>query len=180
MSKKMKFPIELCYNCGKKETCPQGIADLEKVEVELEDDSIDEEMFMPLCPECNNKWKKGKLPKIENKWKTEENKGHYSSDIGQWTGDYGFTNIENKENRNIKKVNSKKMKIIQFDNREMKKRFFESNDSIAKLAEDEGCNYDDPCEQCDKELEVIISGGSANYYLCSEHFNQLKKALCGT
>ena len=89
MSKMMKFPIERCYNCGKKETLSQGIADLVKVEIELEKYSDDEEIFMPLCPECEKKWEKGELKEIDQKWKTEENKGQYSATIGQWKGDYG-------------------------------------------------------------------------------------------
>ena len=180
MPKIMKFPLERCYNCDKKEKMTQGIADLMKVEVELEDYSDDEEMFMPLCPECYKKWKKGELKEIEEKWKTEEKKRKYSSTIGRWGGDYGSVRVERKGDSKRKKMTSRKMKIIQFDSREEKRRFMESNDPIAELAEGEGCGYLDSCDQCNKEFEVIISGGAVNYYLCSEHFNQLKGKLCRT
>lgn len=68
-----KFPVEICYHCNKKETLPEGIVDLVTVEVELEDYSDEEELFMPLCPECEKKWAKGGLTAIERKWKNEKN-----------------------------------------------------------------------------------------------------------
>ena len=180
MSKMMKFPIERCYNCGKKETLSHGIlADLERVEVELENYSDEEEMFMPLCNTCAKKWEKGELKNIEEKWKNEKNKNQYSSTIGQWKGDYGSIKIDDKQDIFIreaiknKKIINNKIKIIQFNNKEEKKIFIESNDPIAKIAELEGVNYIDECDQCKKDFEVIISGGKVNYYLCSEHFNQL-------
>jgi len=181
MSEVIKFPLEQCYNCNKKETLSQGVAEIEKVQVELENYSDDEEMFMPLCPECCKKWEKGELKGIEEKWKTEKEKGKYSSTIGQWEGDYGSIRVERKSGRTgIQKMTGSKMEIIQFDSREKLRRFMESNGPIAELAEGEGSYYGDTCDQCDKEFEVIISGGSVNYYLCSEHFNQLKEKLCRT
>lgn len=72
-----------------------------------------------------------------------------------------------------------KIQIIHFSNIEERKKFLESDNPIAKLAEEEGRYYGDPCDQCNKEFEVIISGGNTNYYLCSEHFKQLKEELCG-
>jgi len=72
------------------------------------------------------------------------------------------------------------MKIVKFDNREGLKKFLESDDPVAQLAEGEGSYFGDSCDNCDKEFEVIISGGRVNYYLCSEHFSQLKEKLCRT
>ena len=152
----------------------QGFEDIEKIEVELEEYSDGEEMFMPLCPECCKKWENGELKGIEDKWKTEKEKGKYSSTIGEWEGDYGSVRVERK---GIEKI-SGEMKIIQFDTSEELERFLESKDPIAKLAEGEGSYYGDTCDQCDMEFEVLISGGNVNYYLCSEHFNQLKEKLC--
>jgi len=42
----------------KKRKIAKGISDIEKVEVDLEDYSDEEEKFMPLCSECvkNGKW----------------------------------------------------------------------------------------------------------------------------
>ena len=70
-----------------------------------------------------------------------------------------------------------KMEIVKFYNSESKKRFLESSDPIAKLAREEMTYSYDSCDQCKKEFDVIISGGLVNYYLCSEHFNQLKEKL---
>ena len=48
---------ERCYNCGKEEKITKGVSDIEKIEVDLEDYSDEEERFMPLCSECVKKWK---------------------------------------------------------------------------------------------------------------------------
>jgi len=80
---------ERCYNCGKKEVIADGIidgfklSDISKVQVELKDYSDEEEMFMPLCGECCEKWENGELKGIKERWKAEENKRNYSSTIGE-------------------------------------------------------------------------------------------------
>jgi len=77
----------------------------------------------------------------------------------------------------IKEVDYMEMRIVKFDNREELKKFLESDDPVAQLAEEEGTYFGDSCDNCDEEFEVIISGGRVNYYLCSEHFSQLKEKL---
>ena len=73
-----------------------------------------------------------------------------------------------------------KMRIIKFESREELKKFLESDDPVAELSRGEGSYFGDSCDNCDKEFEVIVSGGKVNYYLCSEHFNELKKRMCRT
>ena len=69
------------------------------------------------------------------------------------------------------------MRIIKFDSKEELEQFLESNDPIARLAKEEGSHIGDSCDNCDEEFEVIISGGQVNYYLCSNHFVELKQLL---
>lgn len=77
---------ERCYNCGKEEKITKGVSDIEKIEVDVEDYSDEEEKFMPLCSKCVKKWENGELREIEAKWKVEENKRRYSSTIREIKG----------------------------------------------------------------------------------------------
>lgn len=67
-----------------------------------------------------------------------------------------------------------RIRLINFDSKDELEKFLESDDPIAQLAEGEGSSIGDSCDNCDKEFEVIISGGRVNYYLCNEHFAKLK------
>lgn len=69
------------------------------------------------------------------------------------------------------------MRLIEFDSKEELEKFLESDDPVAQLAKGEGSSIGDSCDNCDKEFEVIISGGCVNYYLCYEHFVELKNLL---
>ena len=170
------FSFERCFNCNKKETISKGFSDIDMIEVELDDYLDHEEMFMPLCSECSEKWEKGELKDIEEKWKSEENKSEYNSSIGKQEEVSSSVRGKKKVKEDgTRKITSDKMEIIQFDSREKLRRFMDSNNPIVKLAKKEGSYYGDPCDQCDREFNVIISGGNVNYYLCFEHFNQLKE-----
>jgi len=88
-------------------------------------------------------------------------------------GDCGFIGVTFIE----EKWEGDGMRLIKFESKEELEQFLESDDPIAQLAAEEGCSIGDKCDNCEKEFEVIISGGVVNYYLCSEHFDGLKNLL---
>ena len=70
---------ERCYNCGKEEKITEGVSNIEMIEVDLKEYSVEGEKYMPLCSECGKKLEGGGLKGIEERWKAEKNKAYYSS-----------------------------------------------------------------------------------------------------
>ncbi len=78
-----------CYNCGKLEEIANGYSNIDMIET----DSLilgEDELYMPLCEDCEKMSRKGELGNIEEKWIQESNKNEYIDLIEE----YGDTDSE--------------------------------------------------------------------------------------
>ncbi len=134
--------------------------------------------FLRLFEKCDEAKGKGKVFWVRRCPKCGSRKNHlflggmYSPQTYK-CGNCGFIGVTFIE----EKWEGDGMRLIKFESKEELEQFLESDDPIAQLTEEEGCAIGDPCDNCEKEFEAIISSGVVNYYLCSKHFDMLKELL---